>query len=136
MRATGVRPRPTVVIDVPRGSFLKRSDDGSVDFVSPVPAPFNYGHIPGTLADDGEGIDAVVLGPRLQRGTTLTISVQERIGFLDAGVSDPKWVCSPRPLNDAERRYVERFFRHYALAKRLINWVRGRKGPTRYLGWL
>jgi len=126
----------TVVIDVPRGSFVKRRDDGSVDFISPVPAPFNYGHMPGTVAADGEGLDAVVLGPRLARGTRLSISAHERVGFIDAGVSDPKWICASLPLSDADRRRVERFFRRYAVAKRLINRVRGKSGATRYLGWL
>jgi hypothetical protein len=49
----------TVVIDVPRGSFIKRDDDGAVDFVSPIPCPFNYGHVPGSLAEDGDAVDAV-----------------------------------------------------------------------------
>jgi hypothetical protein len=30
-----------VVIEVPRGSFLKRGWSGKVDFVSPCPCPFN-----------------------------------------------------------------------------------------------
>ena len=125
-----------VVIDVPRGSFVKRKDDGSVDFVSPFPSPFNYGHVPGTLADDGDAYDAVVLGPRLARSTRPEVTIQGRVGFVDAGVSDPKWICAPKPLTSAERRRVEGFFRRYAVAKRLINRIRGKRGPTRYLGWL
>lgn len=128
--------RVTVVIDVPRGSFVKRADDGSVDFVSPYPAPFNYGHVLGTLADDGEGIDAVVLGPRLARGARSTVAIRGRVGFLDAGVSDPKWICARDPLSASERRHVERFFGWYAVAKRMINRFRRKPGPTRYLGWL
>lgn len=126
----------TVVIDVPRGSFVKREDDGSVDFVSPLPSPFNYGHVPGTVADDGDAFDAVVLGPRLARGTRLSVAVRATVGFLDAGRDDPKWICSADPLSEAERRRVEAFFRRYAAAKRLINRVRGKRGETRYLGWL
>jgi inorganic pyrophosphatase len=126
----------TVVIDVPRGSFIKRKDDGSVDFVSLLPSPFNYGHVPDTLADDGEACDAVILGPRLARGTRSLVAIQGKVGFIDAGVSDPKWICAPEPLSPAERRRVEGFFRRYAVAKRLINGVRGKRGPTRYLGWL
>jgi inorganic pyrophosphatase len=57
-----------VVIEVPLGSFIKRRDDGRVDFVSPVPCPFNYGSVPDTLSGDGDRVDAVVLGPRLPRG--------------------------------------------------------------------
>ena len=125
-----------VVIDVPRWSFVKRKDDGAVDFVSPLPSPFNYGHIPGTVAEDGDALDAVVLGPRLARRTELRVTVRAKVGFVDAGVSDPKWICSETPLATADRRNVEAFFRRYAVAKRLINRFRGKQGETRYLGWL
>ena len=50
-----------VLIDTPRGSFVKRRDDGSVDFVWPLPSPFNYGSVPDTLAPDGDREDAIVL---------------------------------------------------------------------------
>ena len=120
--------RQIVIIDVPRGSFVKRGDDGTVDFVSPLPSPFNYGHVPGTASPDGDGIDVLVLGPRLARGSRLEVQTRGCIGFLDAGVSSP--------LSVADRRRVEAFFHVYAMAKRLINRVRGNTGPTRYLGWL
>ena len=126
----------TVVIDVPRGSFIKRHDDGAVDFVSPIPCPFNYGHVPGTLADDGDALDAVVLGAKLPLGSTVTITTRARVDFIDAGCHDPKWVCADTPLSGVQRLQVAGFFRVYALAKRLINGVRGKKGSTRYLGWL
>lgn len=126
----------SVIIDVPRGSFVKRNDDGSIDFVSPFPSPFNYGHVPGTVADDGQALDAVVLGPRLPRGARASVIVRATIDFVDAGASDPKRICSDRPLDVRDRRRVEGFFRRYAVVKRLINRVRGEQGPTRYLGWL
>ena len=126
----------TVVIDVPRGSFVKRGDDGAVDFVSPIPCPFNYGHVPGTLAADGDALDAVVLGPRLSLGSTANVSTRARVDFIDAGHSDPKWICAGAQLSRFERLQVAGFFRSYAVAKRLINRARGKRGPTRYLGWL
>ena len=126
----------TVVIDVPRGSFVKRGDDGTVNFVSPVPCPFNYGHVPGTLAADGDALDAVVLGPRLSLGSTANVSTRARVDFIDAGCSDPKWVCADAPLSGFDRLQIAGFFRCYAVAKRLINRARGKRGPTRYLGWL
>jgi len=126
----------TVVIDVPRGSFIKRDDDGAVDFVSPIPCPFNYGHVPGSLADDGDAVDAVVLGPKLAAGSIAKVATRARVDFIDAGVSDPKWVCADAPLSSFERFQVAGFFRCYAVAKRMINRVRGQRGPTRYRGWL
>lgn len=126
----------TVVIDVPRGSFLKRDDDGAIDFVSPLPCPFNYGHVPGTLADDGEACDAVVLGPRLSHGSQSIVVVRGRVDFIDSGRSDPKWICSGAPISPFQRLQVEAFFRFYAMLKRGINRFRGKRGPTSYLGWL
>ena len=126
----------TVVIDVPRGSFIKRDDDGLVDFVSPIPCPFNYGHVPGTRAQDGEALDAVVLGSKLPFGAIAKVTPRARVDFIDAGCPDPKWVCADGPLSGLQRLQVVGFFRCYAVAKRLINRVRGRQGPTRYRGWL
>ncbi len=125
-----------MVIDVPRGSFLKRDDRGAIDFVSPLPCPFNYGHVPGTLAADGEALDVVVLGPRLPLGSRSTVPVRGRVDFVDSGRPDPKWICAPAPMTSWQRIEVDAFFRFYALAKRAINRARGKRGPTRYLGWL
>jgi len=126
----------TVIIDVPRGSFIKRDDDGTVDFVYPLPCPFNYGHVPGTNAEDGDAADAVVLGKRLPLGSTSTVLPRARIHFIDGGLVDPKWICSDKPLSGFQRFQVAGFFRLYAFAKLLINRIRGKRGATRYLGWL
>jgi len=58
-----------VVIEIPRGSFLKRGSFGTIDFVSPLPCPFNYGAVPLYIGLEGDLLDAVVLGARLPRGT-------------------------------------------------------------------
>ena len=39
-------PEVEVVIEVPRGSFLKRGSSGRIDFISPLPCPYNYGAVP------------------------------------------------------------------------------------------
>jgi hypothetical protein len=41
-----------VSIEVPRWGFVKRRADGGVDFVSPIPCPYNYGSILGLVAPD------------------------------------------------------------------------------------
>jgi inorganic pyrophosphatase len=123
-----------VAIDSPRFSCVKRRDDGRVDFVSPLPCPFNYGSVPGTISGDGDRIDAVVLGPRLPRHCLRTFSVLGVVRFVDAGQDDPKWVCADRPLRALDRAQLEAFFRVYALAKRVLNRARGRSGATRYDG--
>jgi inorganic pyrophosphatase len=123
-----------VVIDVPLGGFIKRKDDGGIDFVSPAPCPFNYGSVPGTLSSDGDRLDALVLGPRLPRGARVRVKVVAWVRFTDAGQDDPKAVCSQRPLGRVDRAKVVAFFALYARAKGLLNRLRGKPGPTRYGG--
>jgi inorganic pyrophosphatase len=62
--ASAERQDLDVLIEVPRGSFVKRGSTGVVDFVSPLPCPFNYGSVPQYLGLEGDLLDAVVLGPR------------------------------------------------------------------------
>ena len=124
------------LVEVPRGSFIKRElhQGQRIDFVSPLPSPFNYGFLPGVPGDDGDPVDAVIMGPRLAMGAEVTLPVVARVRFLDAGVDDTKLVPSSTALTPAERRALVLFFRLYARAKGLLNLVRGAGGPTRYLG--
>lgn len=127
---------PEVLIECPRFSFVKRRADGTVDFVSPLPCPYNYGSIPGLVADDGDPLDAVVLGRRLPRGRLVRVPVVAVLGFIDSGRGDPKVICSVGPLSTAERLGLEAFFRVYALFKRGLHLVRGNVTETRFAGWL
>ncbi|MDB4976206.1 MAG: hypothetical protein JWN48_4547 [Myxococcaceae bacterium] len=126
--------RLEVVIDVPRGSFIKRTDDGRVDYVSPLPCPFNYGSVPNTLSGDGDRLDALVLGPRLARGARVSLPVVGLVHFIDAGDSDPKYICAAGPLRKRDELLVAGFFGTYAYLKRGLNLVRGKRGVTRYGG--
>jgi inorganic pyrophosphatase len=123
-----------VIIDVPRGSFIKRDDGGKVDYVSLLPCPFNYGSVPGTVSGDGDRLDALVLGPRLARGTQVRVPVRARVDFVDAGDSDPKYVCSAAPLSARDRLTVASFFHAYAYLKGALNLARGKRGATRFQG--
>ena len=123
-----------VEIDVPLGGFIKRRDDGRVDFVSPFPCPFNYGSVPGTRAGDGDRLDALVLGPRLARGSRVRATVVACVRFTDAGQDDPKLVCAAWPLRGLDRARIVAFFTIYARAKALLNRLRGKAGPTRFGG--
>lgn len=123
-----------VVIETPRFSPVKRRDDGSIDFVSPLPSPFNYGSVPGTRSGDGDRIDAIVLGPRLPAHTRVRLPVVAVADFVDAGQPDPKWICAARALRPRDRLELELFFRVYSRAKRALNRARGRRGATHYAG--
>lgn len=124
-----------ILIEVPRGSFIKRDARGAVEFVSPLPCPFNYGSVPDWPAADGDAQDAVLLGPRRAAGQRVRAPVRAVIRFLDAGQQDDKLVCAERALGTSDRRLVLAFFTFYALCKRVFNVARGRRGATRCLGW-
>lgn len=122
-----------VVIEVSAWSFVKRRPDGSVDFVSPLPTPFNYGSVIGTQSPDGDPLDALVLGPRMARGARVETCAYAEVDFLDAGLPDPKRICG-RPPTALDRRRIEAFFRVYAIAKRAMYRLRRTHGDTRYRG--
>jgi inorganic pyrophosphatase len=129
-------PTVEVVIEIPRGSFLKRGSTGRIDFVSPFPCPFNYGSVPAFVGLEGDLLDAVVLGPRLALGSRVRVPAWGAVTLTDRGMSDDKLICSERPVNARERRMVLRFFRFYAVCKGLLNVVRRRPGRNACDGWL
>lgn len=124
-----------VCIEVPKGGFIKRElhDGSSVDYVSPIPSPFNYGFVPGSMAEDGDPVDVVVLGKRLNVGQELTLPVVAYVRFIDAGMSDHKLVVSSVPVSKAQLSRIKAFFRMYALARRLLNRLQRRQGKTKFL---
>jgi inorganic pyrophosphatase len=129
-------PKVDVVIEIPRGSFLKRGSSGRVDFISPLPCPFNYGAVPTLVGLEGDLLDVVVLGRRLRLGTRLRLPAWGAIVQRDRGMVDHKLICSAEPPDDATRRDVLRFFRFYARAKGLLNLLRGRPGRNACEGWV
>lgn len=129
-------PEVDVVIEIPRGSFLKRGSSGRVDFVSPVPCPFNYGAVPTLLGLEGDLLDVVVLGRRLHVGTRLRLPAWGAVVQRDRGMVDHKLICSAEPVDDAARRRVLEFFRFYARSKGLLNLLRGRPGRNACEGWI
>ena len=135
MRVNLQLPQVEVVIEIPRGSFLKRGWDESVDFISPIPCPFNYGAIQDYIGGDGDLLDAVVLGPRLSRGIKVSVFAYGAIGLTDRGMYDDKLICSTRPLGTWQKHLVIIFFHVYALCKRMLNFYRGRSGYTYCNGW-
>ena len=128
-------PEVEIVIEVPRGSFLKRGSSGRIDFVSPLPCPFNYGAVPTHLGLEGDLLDALVLGPRLRLGTRMRMKAWGAVTFTDRGMSDDKLICSDHPPSPAELRKVLCFFHFYARCKGLLNLWRHRPGRNACDGW-
>jgi inorganic pyrophosphatase len=124
-----------VVIEVPRGSFIKRGSTGRVDFISPLPCPFNYGSVPAYIGLEGDLLDAVVLGPRLPLGAHVRVKAWGAVILTDRGMTDDKLICSDRCVTAAERRMVLRFFGFYARCKGLLNLWRRRSGRNACDGW-
>ena len=131
-----VVPEVEVLIEVPRGSFLKRDPSGRVHFVSPLPCPFNYGAIPEYLGLEGDLLDAVVLGPRLPFGTRVRVRAWGAIALSDRGLTDHKLICSHTPVTPQEHDRVLRFFSFYARCKGWLNRLRHRPGRNACDGWL
>lgn len=125
----------TVLVEVPRGGLVKRRADGRVDYVSPVPCPFNYGCVPDRLGGDGDPQDAVLLGPRRPHGHLEPSVVRAVVRFVDAGRPDDKWVCADHAPSAAEKALVVGFFAVYGPLKAALNRLRGVPGETRFLGW-
>lgn len=128
-------PVVEVVIEIPRWSFLKRGSTGHIDFVSPLPCPYNYGSVPDRIGLEGDLLDAVVLGPRLPRGTRVRLPARGAIGLTERGLYDDKLICSAVPVTAAARHRVVRFFHAYNAAKRLLNLLRGLPRDGHCSGW-
>ncbi len=128
-------PTVDVVIEIPRGSFLKRDDSGAVDFISPLPCPYNYGAVRDYIGGDGDYLDALVLGPRLEVGSTVMVRAFGAVGLSERALYDDKLICAKRPLSAGDRRRVLLFFRLYAAYKTILNRCRGRRGQSRCEGW-
>ena len=124
-----------MLIEIPRGSFIKRGSTGQVDFVSPLPCPFNYGSVPQFVGLEGDLLDAVVLGPRLPLGAHTQVRAWGAVTLTDRGMSDDKLICSAQPITARQRRRVLRFFHFYARCKGVLNFVRRRPGRNACEGW-
>lgn len=128
-------PLVEVTIEIPRGSFLKRGSTGNLDFISPLPCPFNYGSIPAFIGLDGDLLDAVVLGPRLPFGAKVKVHTWGAITMIDHGLYDDKLICSYSPIPPWKKRLIHLFFMIYAKAKILLNLIKGNKGRNSCEGW-
>ncbi|MDQ3186199.1 MAG: inorganic diphosphatase [Pseudomonadota bacterium] len=128
-------PVVEVLIEVPRWSFLKRGSTGKIDFISPLPCPFNYGSIPSYLGLEGDLLDALVLGPRLPAGTRIKVKAWGAVTLTDRGMTDDKLVCSDYLPGPSEQQRILQFFHFYAKCKGMLNIWRRRPGRNACEGW-
>jgi len=85
---------------------------------------------------EGDLLDVVVLGQRLHQGMRLRLPAWGAVVQRDRGMVDHKLICCAKPLDEAARRDVLRFFRFYAKSKGLLNVLRGRPGRNACEGWI
>lgn len=135
LNATLDPPEVEVVIEIPRGSFLKRGSTGHIDFLSPLPCPYNYGSVPDFLGLEGDLLDALILGHRLPAGTRIRVKAWGAVMLTDHGMTDDKLVCSNSRPSLLECQNVLRFFRIYAKCKGFLNIWRRRPGRNACEGW-
>jgi len=138
--ARGARMSPVdvldVVIEVPRFGFAKRGSSGELDFLSPLPCPFNYGNVPTHIGLEGDLLDAVVLGERLRPGCVVRAPVWGAVGLSDRGLYDDKLICARAAPSPQQWAMVLRFFQLYGVCKRALNVYRRRPGLTRCEGFV
>jgi inorganic pyrophosphatase len=123
-----------VLIEVPRGGSRPSRRRRGFDVGALLPSPFNYGSVLGTVAEDGDPEDVIVLGPRLPIGTRARFPVRGMVRFVDDGKRDDKWVVSPWPPARGEWWAVQAFFLVYPAVKRASHRLRNRDGRTAFEG--
>jgi inorganic pyrophosphatase len=124
-----------VVIEIPQGSAVKYELDkesGAI-FVdrflfTPMAYPASYGFIPGTIADDGDPVDALVLTPAVVvPGAVIRARPIGVLLMSDEAGQDEKLICVPHDkihtlytdvhkvedLPLITRQAIEHFFTHY-----------------------
>lgn len=124
-----------VVVEIPQGSAVKYEIDKETGAVvvdrllfTPTAYPAAYGFIPGTLADDGDPADALVLIPaQVVPGAVVRARPIGMLNMEDEAGRDTKLICVPhdkihpqysnvRDIGDLPlitRRAIEHFFENY-----------------------
>ena len=129
----------SVTIEIPRWSFAKyamtEDGEGKVEFISPLPCPFNYGFIAGERGGDDLPLDAIVMGPRRPRGSSDSIEVRAVIHFVDNDEVDDKLVCATAVLKQWEVALLRVGFPVYVVMKRFVNWCKRKRGRTYLADW-
>ncbi len=136
------------VVEIPQGSTLKVEWDRKnavfvLDRVEPAifAKPVNYGFIPGTLDEDGDELDAlVVCDEPIPTGVYLEAKIVGILNFEDGGEADHKVVVVPvddrntgdtiRSLEDLGEHWKQKIEHHFSHYKDL-----DKPGSTKVLGW-
>ncbi|MEM4718014.1 MAG: inorganic diphosphatase [Desulfurococcaceae archaeon] len=124
-----------VLIEIPLGSGVKYEIDKEIGVLfvdrilyTSMVYPFNYGFIPGTLEEDGDPVDVLVVSSDpLVPGSVISVKPIGVLETQDEKGLDAKIVAIPSPkidprydyikdiddLPDAVKQRIEHFFAHY-----------------------
>lgn len=123
------------IIEVPENGFVKYEIDKKTGLLkadrilhTPMAYPANYGYFPGTLGDDGDPLDCVVVcNAPLRPGILIEVRPIGALVMEDQAGGDEKIICLPsnktdpfyenvgyiEQLPEILRAKIEYFFRHY-----------------------
>jgi inorganic pyrophosphatase len=112
-----------VFIEIERGSDQKhewnsRTRQLELDRVTPQPYPYAYGFIPGTLAEDGDDLDALIVSAdaEIKQGQTYTAHIVGALRMEDEKGMDEKVLCvltEGEELTTGAATVIEQFFATY-----------------------
>ncbi|MAA80001.1 MAG: inorganic pyrophosphatase, partial [Deltaproteobacteria bacterium] len=100
---------------------------------SPFPCPFNYGRVEGYMGNDGDPLDAILLGKRLPYNSRHHVPVIGVVRFMDAGEEDHKWIFSHSTPSGSDARNLRIFFTIYAQIKNLTRLLHFKDCSSRLL---
>jgi inorganic pyrophosphatase len=124
-----------VIIEIPAGSSIKYEIDKKDNILmvdrflhTAMYYPFNYGYVPGTLADDGDATDVLVLSSmKVAPGVGIKAQVIGMLEMEDEAGVDSKLIAVPtekidpvygawKEIGDVPEHYqnmMKHFFEHY-----------------------
>ena len=119
------------VIEIEEGSKNKYEYDGGLGVFmydrclnSAMSYPASYGFIPGTLCEDGDPLDILVISPEpIKRATVVEAKVLGYLDMIDEGDNDYKILAVPnfytkkytglKDIEDSFLQIAKNFFSHY-----------------------
>lgn len=102
----------TTVCEIPEKSILKieynrKKGTFELDRIEPAifAKPSNYGFIPGTLDEDGDELDTLIISPEpIPTGVVIAAKIIGVLNFEDDGEMDHKIICVPADDRDSDNR--------------------------------
>ena len=138
--------RMNAIIEVPKGGRVKYEIDKKTGLLvvdrilhTPLAYPTDYGYFPGTLGDDGDPLDCVVVcSAPLRPGVMIAVRPVGVLLMEDQAGGDEKIICVPKKKIDpfhakiseiedlpiSLKAEIEYFFKHYKDLESASKWSR------------